>query len=100
MIANSRLAVTEVAPAPKQTKLLGATVAGIATITTVSAELPWCFVLIERPDGSEAYAFVADLSKDMLTFPAEPPECVKMTRRVGYGLMCRSFHNRYYSFRR
>ena len=75
-----------VVPAPKQTKLLGATVKGVGLITTVSAELPWCFVLIERPDGSEAHAFVADLRKDMLTFPAEPQEYVKMTRRVGFGL--------------
>ncbi len=71
---------------PKQTKLLGATVAGVGVVTSVSVELPWCFVLIERPDGSEAHAFVADLTKDMLTFPAEPQEYVKMTRRVGYGL--------------
>lgn len=71
---------------PKQTKLLGAVVKDVGLITTVSAELPWCFVLIERPDGSEAHAFVADLRKDMLTFPAEPQEYVKMTRRVGYGL--------------
>lgn len=74
-----------VAP-PKQTKLLGATVKGVGLITTVSVQRQWCWALIERADGTESHVFLADLKRDMLTFPAEPLEYVQMTRRVGYGL--------------
>ncbi len=71
---------------PKQTKLLGATIAGVGLITTVSVQRQWCWVLIERPNGSEAHAFVADLKRDQLTFPAEPQAYREVNRRVGYGL--------------
>ncbi len=76
-----------VVPAPKQTKLLGATVKGIGLITTVSVQNVWRWALIERPDGSEAHVFLADLKRDMLVMPAEPmPYREVRGRRVGYGL--------------
>ncbi len=75
-----------VVPAPKQTKLLGATVKGVGLITTVGVQNVWRWALIERPDGSETHVFLADLRKDNVTFPSEPQEYVQMTRRVGYGL--------------
>lgn len=85
MLAPASLTQAEV-PAPKQTKLLGATVAGVGVVTSVSAELPWCFALVERPDGSEAHVFIADLTKDNVTFPAEAQPYREVTRRIGYGL--------------
>lgn len=75
-----------VVPAPRQTKLLGATLKGVGLITTVSVQRTWCWALVERADGTESHVFVADLKRDQLTFPAEPQEYVEMTRRVGYGL--------------
>lgn len=75
-----------VVPTPKQTKLLGAVVAGIGTITTVSVQRRWCWALIEDAQGKEHHVFVADLKRDMLTFPVEPMPYVQVTRRVGYGL--------------
>lgn len=75
-----------VVPAPKQTKLLGATVKGIGLITTVGVQNVWRWALIERPDGSEAHVFLADLKRDQLTFPAEPQAYREVNRRVGVGL--------------
>jgi hypothetical protein len=86
MIAEK--ALTQAEQAPKQCKLLGATVKGVGLITTVSVANVWRWALIERADGTETHVFVADLKRDMLTFPAEPLEYVEMTRRVGYGLLC------------
>lgn len=72
--------------APKQTKLLGATVKGVGTITTVGVQNVWRWALIEDSSGREHHVFLCDLKRDMLTLPAEPLEYVQMTRRVGYGL--------------
>lgn len=72
--------------APKQTKLLGATVAGVGVITTVSAELPWCFALIEDASGKEHHCFVADLHRDQITYPSERQPYQEARRRIGYGL--------------
>jgi hypothetical protein len=71
---------------PKQAKLLGAVVQDVGIITAVSAELPWCFVLIEDQTGREHHRFVADLKKDEVTFPAEPLPYHIYNRRIGYGL--------------
>lgn len=84
------IATRTLSPAEKRTakrlKLLGATIAGVGTITTVSVQNVWSWALIERTDGSEAHVFVADLDRDMLTYPEGQQEYVEMTRRVGYGL--------------
>lgn len=84
-IATQTLSQSEV-KRPKQAKLLGATVQGVGTITSVSAELPWCFVLIEDQTGREHHRFVADLRKDEVMFPAEPQPFHTYNRRIGYGL--------------
>jgi hypothetical protein len=71
---------------PKQAKLLGATVQGVGTITSVSAILFDCFVLIEDETGREHHRFVKDLKKDEVTLPAEPQPFHTYNRRIGYGL--------------
>jgi len=75
-----------VVPAPKQTKLLGATVKGVGLITTVSVQNVWRWALIERPDGTEAHVFLADLKKEQLIMPEGPQPYREVRRRVGYGL--------------
>ncbi len=85
MIAAKPLTQAEV-QAPKQTKILGATVKGIGLITVVSAELPDCFALIEDADGREHHVFVADLKRDQLIYPAQPMPYREVRRRIGYGL--------------
>ncbi len=71
---------------PKQVKLLGATVQGVGIITSVSAILFDCFVLIEDETGREHHRFVKDLKKDEVTFPTEVPPYHTYNRRIGYGL--------------
>ncbi len=71
---------------PKQTKLLGATVKGVGLITTVGVQNVWRWALIERPDGSEAHAFIADLKRDQLIMPSEALPYREVRRRIGYGL--------------
>jgi len=85
MIAEKTLTPAEV-KAPKQTKVLGATVKGVGLITAVSAELPWCFALVEDASGKEHHRFLADLKRDMLIYPAEPMPYREVRRRIGYGL--------------
>ncbi len=77
---------------PKQVKLLGATVQGVGTITSVSAILFDCFALIEDETGREHHRFVKDLKKDEVTFPDEPQPYHTYNRRVGYGLF-ETMHN-------
>lgn len=71
---------------PRQIKLLGAVVQGVGTITSVSAILFDCFVLIEDETGREHHRFVKDLKKDEVTFPVEPLPFYTYNRRIGYGL--------------
>ncbi len=84
MIAEKTL--TQAEPAPKQTKLLGATVIGVGLITTVGVQNVWRWALIERPDGSEAHVFLADLKRDQLVYPTEPMPYREVRRRIGVGL--------------
>ena len=71
---------------PKQTKLLGAEVRDVGIITTVSAELFDCFVLIEGEGGREHHRFVKNLTREELAFPSDPLPYRAATRRIGYGL--------------
>ena len=71
---------------PKQTKILGATLKGVGLITSVSAELPDCFALVEDPSGMEHHVFLSDLKKVNLIYPAEPMPYREVKRRIGYGL--------------
>jgi hypothetical protein len=89
MIAESALNVVNtevVVPAPKQTKLLGATVKGLGVIVCVSQSLKWGYAIIEDASGKNHHAFLADLKKDQLEFPSEPQPYRLCTMRVGYGL--------------
>jgi hypothetical protein len=76
MLAEKALNVVNpevVAPKPpKQTKLLGATVNGVGVIVCVSQSLKWGYAIIEDVAGKNHHAFLADLKKDQLEFPAEP----------------------------
>lgn len=78
--------VPTVSPPPKQAKILGATVIGVGLITTVGVQNVWRWALIERPDGSEAHTFLADLKRDQLVMPEEPQPYREVRRRIGYGL--------------
>lgn len=84
MLAPQTLSQAE--PAPKQTKLLGATVTGLGTITTVSVQNVWRWALVEDATGREHHVFLCDLKRDQIALPVEPCEYVELTRRVGYGL--------------
>jgi hypothetical protein len=85
MIATQPLSPAEARP-PKQTKLLGAVVQGVGTITTVSTVLFDCYALIEDEAGNEHHCFIKDLRRDQLTFPSEAQPYREVTRRIGYGL--------------
>ena len=86
----SIIATPTLSPAEKRTakrlRLLGAAVAGVGTITTVSVQNQWSWALIEDSAGREKHCFICDLRRDQITYPAEQQEYLQMTRRVGYGL--------------
>jgi hypothetical protein len=84
IIARQTLSPAE--SAPKQCKLLGATVKGLGVITSVSSQLFDCFVFIEDAQGKEHHAFVRDLCKAELVLPARPHAYTTTTRRISYGL--------------
>jgi len=70
---------------PKQTKLLGARVKGLGVIVCVSQNLKWGYAIIEDEVGKNHHAFLVDLKKDQLEFPAKPQPYRSCTMRVGYG---------------
>jgi hypothetical protein len=72
--------------APKQTKLLGATVCGLGTVVAVSSTLFSCYALIEDAEGVTHHRFLADLKRDEVVFSAEPQPFVTQTERVAYGV--------------
>ncbi len=72
-----------VVPAPKQTKLLGATIKGVGVIVCVSQSLKWGYAIIEDASGKSHYAFLADLKKDQLEFPPELQPYRLCTMRAG-----------------
>ena len=80
------LTVVDVAPSPKQTRLLGALVRGVGIIVTVSQSLQWGYVLIEDSAGKRHHAFLRDLTKDQLEYPDETPDYYAAYERVSYGL--------------
>lgn len=73
--------------APRQTKLLGATVVGLGLIVAVEANLhPNSYAVLETATGASRRLLIADLSRDDVTFPAEPHPYIKQTARVDYGV--------------
>lgn len=83
MIATQVLSAAE--STPKQTKLLGARVKALGTIVAVSQRLTWGYALVEDHAGKTHHVFLADLKRDMVTFPAEPQPYRAATERIGYG---------------
>ena len=71
--------------APKQTKLLGATVRGLGVVTTVSSTLFSGYALIEDDAGREHHRFLKDLKRDEVEFPGELQPYRTITRRIGIG---------------
>ncbi len=69
--------------APKQTKLLGAAVRGVGTITAVSAHPCSIYVLIEDASGGEHHRFVSTLERREVAFSAQPQDFRRYTRHIG-----------------
>jgi len=72
--------------APKQTKLLGATVRGLGTIVAVSSTLSYGYALIEGSDRVNHRVAFADLKRDEVEFPLEPQPFTTRVERVSYGV--------------
>ena len=70
--------------APKQTKLLGATVHGLGLVTAVSSTLAYCYALIEGADRVRRLVPLTDLVRDNVTFPAQPQPYYTAIERVAY----------------
>ena len=71
--------------APKQTKLLGATVSGLGVIVAVSSTLTYGYAIVEGTDRvNHRVAFTA-LKRDEVEFPLEPQPFTTRVERVGYG---------------
>ena len=71
--------------APKQRKLLGATVKGIGAIVAVSSTLAYCYAIVEGSDCVNRRVALADLKRDEVVFPAQPQPYRTQTERVAYG---------------
>lgn len=83
----SPLVVSPEVVIPKQCRLLGATVRNVGLVTTVSRANVWRWCLIERPDGSEAHAFLGDLCKNQLVMPDGQQPYRELTRNIGHGVI-------------
>lgn len=73
--------------APKQAKLLGATVRGLGLVVAVEANLhPDSYALVEGADRVSRRVFLRDLKHSEVVFPAEAQPYVTRTERVDYGV--------------
>lgn len=74
-------------PAPRQCKLLGATVTGLGLIVAVEANLHRdSYAVLETAAGVSRRVLIADLKRDDVTFAPETPPYVKRTERVDHGV--------------
>ncbi len=78
---------------PKQTRLLGATVAsptfgprGLGLVVAVSSTLTYCYAIVEGADRVNHRVAFRDLKRDEVVFPAEPQPFVTRVERVSYGV--------------
>ncbi len=71
--------------APKQCKLLGATVRGLGVIVAVSSTLTYGYAIVEGADRVNHRVAFADLKRDEVVFPFEPQPFVTRVERVSYG---------------
>ncbi len=73
--------------APRQCKLLGATVIGLGLVVAVEANLhPNSYAVLEGAARVTRRVLLADLQRDDVTFPAVAQPYVKRTERVDYGV--------------
>jgi hypothetical protein len=72
--------------APKQTELLGATVADLGIIVAVSSTLTYGYALIEGADRVNHRVAFTDLKRDEVEFPLEPHPFTTRVERVDYGV--------------
>ena len=71
--------------APKQCKLLGATVRDLGVVVAVSSTLTYGYALIEGTDRVNHRVAFRDLKHDEVTFPLEPQPFTTRVERVSYG---------------
>ncbi len=71
--------------APKQCKLLGATVRGLGVVVAVSSTLTYGYAIVEGADRVNHRVALADLRRDEVVFPAAPQPYRTQTERVGVG---------------
>jgi hypothetical protein len=71
--------------APKQTKLLGATVRGLGVIVAVSSTLTYGYAIVEGSDRVNHRVAFSALKRSEVEFPLEPQPFTTRVERVGYG---------------
>ncbi len=71
--------------APKQCKLLGATVHDLGLVVAVSSTLTFGYAIIEGTDRVNHRVAFADLKRDEVVFPPLPQPFVTRVERVSYG---------------
>ena len=73
--------------APKQCRLLGATVAGLGLIVSVEANLhPNSYAVVEGADKVHRRVLLVDLKRDEVELSAQVQPYRKQTERVDYGV--------------
>lgn len=72
--------------APKQTKLLGATVRGLGLVVAVSSTRSYGYALVKGTDRVNHRIAFCDLKRDEVVFPTEPQPFVTQTERVACGV--------------
>ncbi len=76
----------EILTAPKQCKLLGATVRGLGLVVAVSSTLTYGYAIVEGADRVNRRVAFTDLKRDEVEFPLEPQPFVTRVERVDYGV--------------
>jgi hypothetical protein len=71
--------------APKQTKLLGATVRNLGLVVAVSSTLHFGYAIVEGADRVNHRVAFADLKRSEVEFPPEPQPFTTRVERVDYG---------------
>ncbi len=72
--------------APKQCKLLGATVRGIGVIVAVSSTLHHGYAIVEAADRVNHRVALRELKREAVVFPLEPQPFATRVERVSYGV--------------
>ncbi len=71
--------------APKQTKLLGATVRDVGVIVAVASTLTFGYAIVEGTDRVNHRVAFADLKRSEVEFPPLPQPFTTRVERVAYG---------------